>query len=72
MVLQMEDNQQEINKMDLESILAVYGASSKQPTNPDCGKIYVSGVYSCNSFCGEHECNEYQKINPEICKRLKK
>jgi len=30
--------------MDLESILAVYGASSKRPTNPDCGKIYLIGI----------------------------
>jgi hypothetical protein len=25
----------------------------------------------CNGFCGEHECNKYQEINPKICKRLK-
>lgn len=24
----------------------------------------------CNGFCGEQECMEYQKEDPNICKRL--
>ena len=25
----------------------------------------------CNGFCGEQECIEYQKEDPNICKRVK-
>jgi hypothetical protein len=57
MVLQMEDNQQEINKMDLESILGLYGASSKQPTNPDCGKIYLIGIDEENKGDSDDSCS---------------
>ena len=33
-------------------------------------ELHGSIASSCNSFCGEHECNVNQKINPNICKRL--
>lgn len=32
--------------------------------------LYMDSAISCNSYCGERECNNINEIDPSICKRL--